>query len=483
MRYTMRTLCTACAALVGCGGDSSDDSTDGSELEEDSEERGDSDDGDSDDGDSDETADADDGDADEQDDRPSPPEAAPPGDWLPAFPGAEGFGTETPGGRGGRVYVVSTLDWDGPGSFYEALMAEEPRIIVFAVSGVIEVGQTAMLEEQHSFVTIAGQTSPGGITFVGEVMTNYHTNFHDAVFRHLRFRGNGNYDNVSFSEAHHLVFDHCDFSGATDETFDVTSAHDVTVQWSTITNSESGEGAQNYGSLFAYNPTTRFSIHHNLHANHGGRCLAQFHWAGGVPPEGVVIEMRNNVIYNCGFDAAVYSDVPDEGTERMAFNVVGNLMLSGPSSPENQMMFALPSGAQLYARDNVVPGGEVLSPFRELVTLDEPAEAPKVLTHGADEGLELVLGYAGAFPRDPMNTRVVTEVRDGTGALGRIDDALIESGPEAPADRDGDGMPDEWEAERELDPDDSGDASADRDDDGYTNIEEYINERAEAITL
>src|SRR5262245_18680409 len=93
--------------------------------------------------------------------------AATPGAGAPCrVPGAEGFGTQTPGGRGGKVYVVTTLDWAGPGSFSEALLATEPRIITFAVSGVIDVpgGGVSVLSEENSFVTIAGQTSPGGIT-------------------------------------------------------------------------------------------------------------------------------------------------------------------------------------------------------------------------------------------------------------------------------------------------------------------------------
>src|SRR6185503_18461068 len=85
-----------------------------------------------------------------------------------AFPGAEGFGTETPGGRGGMVYIVTTLDWDGPGSLSEALLAKEPRIVVFRVSGVIDVpAGVSVLTEASSYVTVAGQTSPGGITLRG----------------------------------------------------------------------------------------------------------------------------------------------------------------------------------------------------------------------------------------------------------------------------------------------------------------------------
>jgi pectate lyase len=112
---------------------------------------------------------------------------------LPAFPGAEGFGTETPGGRGGRVIVVTTLASSGRGSLAEALSASGPRIIVFAVSGVIN-GPLPDLGAENSFLTVAGQTSPGGITISGEgtLLYSYRAGFHDAVFRFLRFRGINN---------------------------------------------------------------------------------------------------------------------------------------------------------------------------------------------------------------------------------------------------------------------------------------------------
>ena len=107
---------------------------------------------------------------------------------LPAFPGAEGFGTQTPGGRGGPVLVVTTLAGSGSGSFRAAMMTPGPRIIVFRVSGVIDLGGDITLTEAQSHVTVLGQSSPGGITLVNGAITNYQTNFHDAIFRFLRLR-------------------------------------------------------------------------------------------------------------------------------------------------------------------------------------------------------------------------------------------------------------------------------------------------------
>ncbi len=395
---------------------------------------------------------------------------------IKAFIGAEGYGTETPGGRGGKVHVVSTLDWDGPGSFYEAIMAEEPRIIVFSVSGVIDAPEVAELSEANSFVTVAGQTSPGGITFTGYTLQNYQNDFHDGVFRFLRFRGGDNADNVSFHTAHHLVFDHCDFSGATDETLDITHASDVTVQWSTISNSN--PAGQNYGTLLAYSPTTRISYHHNLSAHHGGRCLPHMHWDDQVS-EPVIIDLTNNLTYNCGFSVGLYTNTPEADRDQLSFSLVGNTMLRGPDSPEAGSQFAMPTGSNVYSRDNAFSGGDVLSPDREIELLEQSPVASPVAAQPAGEAAEVVLQYAGALPHDAMNQRVVREVRERGGSLGQFDDPLQMDGPEAASDSDSDGMPDEWEIERDLDPS-ADDSAADDDNDGYTNIEEYLHELVQA---
>lgn len=397
---------------------------------------------------------------------------------LAAFPGAEGWGTETPGGRGGRVMIVTTLDWSGPGSFSEALFTPEPRIIVFAVSGVIEVpGDAAPLGPEHSWVTVAGQTSPGGITFLGggTALNSYHTDFHDAVFRFLRFRGQTAYDNVSLNEAHHLVFDHCDFSGGEDETLDITYGHDVTVSWSTITNS--GPGGQRYGFLLAYAPTERISFHHNLSAHHVNRCGPHMHWGDeGASVEGAQIDLRNNVIYDCGFEQLFSISSPEAGA--LHFNLVGNYGKAGPATPQSDSVAVISMGAHpIYEADNLYDGNPAFHPWSEPVLQREPHEAPPVTTTAAEVAYDEVLAGAGAWPRDEMNLRTIAEVEAGTGELGIVDDPLIESGPDAPPDTDADGMPDAWESAQGLDPA-SDDSAADADGDGWTNIEEYLHDRA-----
>jgi hypothetical protein len=389
---------------------------------------------------------------------------------LRAFPGAEGFGTDTPGGRGGRVIVVDTLASDGPGSFREAMLATGPRTIVFRVSGVIELEDGIVVGEANSYVTVAGQTSPGGITFRGE-LSSYRDNFHDAVFRFVRFRGQDNYDNLALNDVHHIVFDHCDFSGAEDETLDITFARDVTVQWSTIANSETD--GQNYGILMAYPPTTNITMHHNLSAHHAGRCAPQFHWDVEVIPARV--DFRNNVVYNCAFDVGFYAGGFDALLE---INLVGNYFKVGPSSPSDPAMFRMPNLSRAFSLDNGGVGHVEFSSYSEHSSEPQAFAAPLVTTHSLADGFEAVMKHVGAFPRDAMNDRTVNEARTGTGSLGKTDDPLILDGPAAPTDDDRDGMPDDWEINRGLSPTDPMDALGDDDADGYTNLEEYLHGRA-----
>lgn len=403
-----------------------------------------------------------------------------------AFPGAEGFGTETKGGRGGRVYVVTTLKWSGSGSLSEALQAKGPRIIVFRVSGVIDVpgGGASTLTEDNSYVTVAGQTSPGGITLrgAGTTLESYRAGFHDAVFRFVRFRGTSNYDNVSFTDTHHLVFDHCDFSGGSDEAFDITFSHDFTVSWTTVTNS--GPSGQVYGQLIAYPPTSRISMHHNFSAHHKNRCGPHMHWGpeGAAPEEGARFDYRNNVIYDCAFEKGLDISAPKTG--HLEFNVVGNYAKAGPNTPRagNTAFMGIGETARLYERDNVYePGLPIFTIYSRPERVTAPFPFPVVTTDPAPLVFERVLAGVGAWPRDAMNTRTIAEARAGTGAIGVVTDALIESGPEAPVDDDEDGMADAWEASHGLDATAPGDAAEDRDADGYTNIEEYVNELADSL--
>src|SRR6516162_7000146 len=163
---------------------------------------------------------------------------------VAAFPGAEGAGAFTPGGRGGRVYVVTSLEDSGPGSFREALLAKGPRTVVFETAGLITL-QTP-LEIDNPFLTIAGQTAPGdGVCIRGQ---SVHINTHDVIIRYMRFR-RGNLkvrdDALGGLPVANIIVDHVSASWGLDEnlslyrwikgegpTMKKMPLERVTIQWS-----------------------------------------------------------------------------------------------------------------------------------------------------------------------------------------------------------------------------------------------------------
>jgi pectate lyase len=401
---------------------------------------------------------------------------------LPNFPGAQGWGTETVGGRNGRVILVTNTNPSGAGSLLAAFQAAGPRIVVFRTSGVINMNFDNF-NASTSFLTVAGQTSPGGITLTangGTILESYHSGFHDAVFRFLRVRSNDNtYDNISFATVYNIVIDHCDFSGASDECFDICSSHDFTVQWTTIANSSSCSGCQTYGALIAYAPTSQITMHHSLWAHHINRS-PYFHWNNAAAINNGQIDFRNNISYD-GRDYFLVLGMPGGPIH---INIVSNYFKAGPSTPVDKKPLSIPSEMVMYDSDNVWDPqsgqitNDIVNMWSNPQTTSTPWPMPEVTTMTADQTYDTVLAKVGAWPRDAMNTRTVNEVINRTGTMGKDDDAKITSGPTAPADADNDGMPDFWETGMGFNPNDSAGKNADHDNDGYTNIEEYINDLA-----
>ncbi len=429
---------------------------------------------------------------------------------MPSFPGAEGFGAAASGGRGGQVIKVTNLNASGAGSLQAALNAPGPRIVVFDVSGVIDA---SLLTIPHGDLTIAGQTAPGaGITIRGRLYAAYDGSVQNIIIRHLRVRppafpgGEGaQYDGMQFSLASILIFDHISVAFGVDETFDLYESDQVTVQWSTIEESATQghpEGEHNYG-LIQGPDGYEISLHHNLFAHHKNRTPA----VSNGPAEVV-----NNVSYNVRHGFVHHND--SSGPIR----IIGNTYRSGPSAKLFPFYFDYDSpGHNLgyYLKDNFVDDdgvftGVVDNPWEKPAkhptfdyleqaedgssgqfrldsdfSMREMTKSPHtpVAIHSAQEGYELVLNLAGAFPRDAITKRDVQETRDRTGTWGaRIPADLMAglSATTAPADGDGDGMPDAWETTNSLDPADGSDHNKVMPS-GYTAIEDYINERAEEL--
>ncbi len=428
---------------------------------------------------------------------------------LAAFPGAEGFGAAATGGRGGRVIKVTTLASKGPGSLRSALQAKGPRTIVFDVSGVIDAG---LLTIPHGDLTIAGQTAPGGgITIRGRLYAAYEEGIDNIIIRHLRVRPpkytgieGQQFDAVQFSLSRLVILDHMSIAFGVDETVDLYQSERVTVQWSTIEESAIGghpEGGHNYG-LIQGEDGWEISLHHNLFAHHKSRTPAV---ANGPS------EVLNNVSYNCRQGFVHNNNASGH------ISIIGNTYRRGPSDKMFPFYFDWDEpghNLSYFLRDNWVDDPEnysgvvdnpwlkpLVHPAFEYLELAEDgssvryrSESPfaiadetstphyAVTTDSAKVAYERVLARAGAFPRDVVTRRDVRETRERSGRWGaRIPDELMEGlepGP-VPKDSDGDGMPDAWERSHGLDPNRVDNAVVRSS--GYTAIEEYINDRADAL--
>jgi pectate lyase len=430
---------------------------------------------------------------------------------LPVFPGAQGFGTTTTAGRGGDVAFVTSLADSGAGSLRAALEYAGPRIVIFRVAGTIEL--ESPLEITEPYLTLAGQTAPGGGITIKNMGLSIRT--HDVLIQHLRIRpGNagairGERNDAiellgphagSEAGAYNVVIDHVSMSWSEDEIFSTWYAgvHDVTVSYcilsEALAESRHPEGYHSTGMLIGRG-SNRVSVHHCLFAHNGYR--------NPTIQNNGLHEITNNVIYDWGLLATKIWDA--EGTTFV--NVVGNTYVAGPSragsarevvvNPTKDTPVGLP---HIYLRGNLGPSytstdaGAGEDEWSALTGSATDGAQPAPTDYRVDEAYETclddgdtataayaeVMAEAGATAprRDAVDQRVLLEVRTKGGGI--IDDPMdvggypqMQSGS-PPPDRDGDGIPDTWEAVRGLDPDDPTDAQADRNDDGYPNIEEYL---------
>lgn len=416
-----------------------------------------------------------------------------------AFPGATGFGAMASGGRGGQVIKVTTLADSGPGSFREAISTAGPRIIVFAVSGVIESDD--VFEIYSGDVTIAGQTAPGGgITIKGRLFGSYDENVGNIIIRHVRVRpeydgSEGNqFDAVQFSLNHTIVFDHVSVGFGVDETIDLYNAHNITVQWSTIEDPLTEgheEGEHNYGLING--PYGQYiAVHHNLFSHVKNRSPAI---ANGPA------DILNNVIYDVGVGFVHHNPAAGQ------FRLVGNFFKDGPSADLVPFYFddyAL-DGLEYYVADNWVEGegtecepGELDNPWQQCGNYQDHDESYRSDTDfdfsevdgyratsvtSGQQAYQDIWDKVGAFPRDIVTRRSIEDLQNGTGEWGMPQPSDLMEGltpTQPPADEDNDGMADSWEVSHGLDPEDGDDHNTEMDS-GYTAIEEYINELAERL--
>lgn len=431
-------------------------------------------------------------------------------DGAPAFPGAQGFGVTTPGGRGGRTFIVSSLADAGPGSLREAVEAEGPRTVVFAVAG--EIPLQSALDVSEPYLTIAGQSAPGaGVVLTGAGLV---VRTHDVVIRYLRVRpGLGpvrpeDNDGVSIlggdlasgADTHHVVLDHLSVSWSEDELFSALAVRDVTVSASLLSealdDARHPKGAHSAGLLIGFG-TTCATVQRSVLAHDGFR--------NPLLTDVGRVDYVNNLAYDYGpLAGEVRPDVlPGE------INLVDNAWIAGPSSdpaaPQVHVygdhpvhaviepLHLLTAGAgrtRVYAAGNEGPnpptlwGGFPIGPVAAEVVADAPFAAPPVDRVPAGELLDELLPTVGASApaRDAVDARVIAEILAGGGSL--VDDPADVGGADVPppaearADVDEDGLPDAWELEHGLDPSDAADAASDLDGDGIPALEDWLNELA-----
>jgi hypothetical protein len=411
---------------------------------------------------------------------------------FPAFPGAEGAGAYTVGGRGGQVYLVTTLDDYKPGrdrpiagSLRAAVSARGPRIVLFRVAGYIELKDHLEIHEPQ--LTIAGQSAPGD----GVCLKNFSLKVKapQVVIRHLRVRP-GDVEKVELDcisvGARQVILDHCSASWGIDETISTNGdSADVTVQWclivESLNHSVHHKGSHGYGSLIS--GPGAISYHHNVYAFHRSR-----NPRGG---DGL-LDFRNNLIYGWG-DRAGYN-----GDDRMRMNYVGNYLQPLEYSKRSAYAFS-PGGLhqRLYLSGNVLPGviapgqddwplvyppaGSTAQQAAQALRADHAFPAVTVTTQSAEDARQAIFSQCGAVlpKRDAIDQRLIGLLQSGTGRL--IDSQNDVGGwlpltvADPPTDRDGDGMSDRWEVEYGLAPAQSTASAHDTDGDGYPDLEEYLN--------
>ncbi|MBB3346796.1 hypothetical protein [Sphingomonas sp. BK069] len=425
---------------------------------------------------------------------------------LPAFPGAQGFGRYARGGRGGRVIAVTTLADAGPGSLRDCAEASGARTCVFRVSGTIVLRD--WIKVTQPFLTIAGQTSPGGIALRNGASGNAPmlVRTHDVVLRHFRLRpgasprASDNVDTIQISGgAHDVILDHLSTSWPTDEGINIVGAghesgrcgqtRNVTVQWSILAEglNQANRGPHSRGTYFGYGAHA-VTFHHNLIASNVRRnplvnLRGQF-------------DMIDNVIFNSvRYNAELYTRFGD-----LDVNAIGNSAIMGPSSEATTQLYLLnyfrdyPARFRIHLRGNLDVhrpedrGDErlVLEPGDWRYVSTAPIGTLSMAAAEIDDAgtayRRIVAAVGATRPRrDAADARVVAGLIACRGAV--LDDPAqvggwpALTGGAAPADRDGDGIADEWELAHGLSPTNPNDRNM-LGGDGYTKLEAYLSELA-----
>ncbi|MDF2190440.1 polysaccharide lyase [Paraflavitalea sp. CAU 1676] len=453
---------------------------------------------------------------------------------IPAFPGAEGGGKYSFGGRGGKVIVVTNLNDEGPGSLRWACEQGGARVVVFNVAGIIRLKTPLII--RAPYITIAGQSAPGdGVCVAGETVW---INTHDVIIRFMRFRRGETWvgrrdDAIGGNPIGNIMIDHVSASWGLDENMsmyrhmynDSTGAIEQKLPTVNITiqNSIFAEALDTWNHSFGSTlGGENCTFMRNLWANNTGR-NPSIGWYG-------TFNFVNNVVFNWVHRSMDGSDY------RGQFNIINNYYQPGPATPKNNpvghRIIKPESGrsklkyhvyGRAYVNGNIMEGYDAISSdnwaggvqvedekdageHKAYMKFDKPLPMPVVTVVDAKQAREYVLANAGAtLPRrDPVDVRISEQVRTGKIAykdgvklpetqfkhrrmpidsykIGIITDPSQVGGyPDYKGnpykDSDNDGIPDDWEKARGLNANNAADAAAyAKSKSGYTNIEEYLN--------
>ena len=367
-----------------------------------------------------------------------------------AFPGAQGWAAHTPGGRGGRILRVNTLAGSGPGSFAEAIAAPGPRIVVFEIGGVIDLGMKE-LKITEPYLTIAGQTAPQpGITFIKGGLT---ITTHDVVVRHIRVRPgdglkprrSGDIDAITTVRgARDIIVDHCSLSWATDENLSASSTRfhgEGEKEWMenasrriTYSNNIIAEGLSH--STHPKGEHSKGSLIHD-HVNDVlivGNLYAHNYERSPLFKGGARGQVLNNLIYDPGQRAIHYNLIAEEWLghrySRGQLVARGNVMRAGISTEPLAMVMVGGSGdLDLYLEDNLavdrlgqslpLQGSYTTTPIEVKAMKRAPVLPFGVVLLPSAKVQDAVVANAGARPwdRDDIDRRVVADVIEGRGEI------------------------------------------------------------------
>lgn len=450
---------------------------------------------------------------------------------TPAFPGAEGFGAQTTGGRGGQVIYVTNLNDIGPGSLAEALATPGPRYILFKVSGIIN----SNVETVYGNYTLAGQTSPGGVIVRGFIVDEVYDTIgtgDNIIIRHLRSRphdpaivpGNPQDDAFRLDGTRNVIVDHCSFANAIDESVQLSQSSNITFQ-NCMLSETLGDHFYLGGMLMNYStaehPQDSISLHHNTWNRMGGR-LPELSCESNYGKERPLnLELSNNLLWDQQINIWYNSNIDPSATVPIDsffinLNWINNYSVGRTTYTSGMMAHNLLEIADnnIYANGNKMnlysaysdyqlfyccndfdqTGSNPNTDLGVATQLNARHTFPSITYTATDSLINYMYKNVGAFPRDSMDRRLIKPFLSGIPHTAPVDsadhfnDAFIIplTSPAAPTDTDNDGMPDYWETAQGLNPN-----SPDHNGtnlsmgitgmNGYTNLECYLNCLSDAL--